>query len=91
MNESIGLLEVSSMTAAIACIDAMSKGAYVELSTSEKLGNGMITLIIRGELAAIKEALIIGERTAAHTGQLLTSSVIARPYVNIDKHILKRR
>ena len=84
MQESIGLLEVNGLTTALICVDGMVKSAYVTISKTYGTGSGYITIVVKGELASVKEAIEIGEALALQSGGLLASKVIARPYVDLQ-------
>jgi microcompartment protein CcmL/EutN len=84
MSQSFGLLEVVGMVTAAACVDAMVKSAYVEVYNIKRAGTGMITIIIKGDLASVKEALEIGVETAQRYGELIGVRAIARPYKGLE-------
>ncbi len=84
MDRSLGLLEVSGMVAAIACIDTMVKAAFVEITRIEQIGSGIIVIMIQGDLANVQYALERGSEKADNHGQLLGLRVIARPYEGLD-------
>lgn len=85
MNRSIGIIEVIGLVTATACIDAMVKSAYVEVFNIHRTGSGMITIMLQGDLASIKEALEIGESVAHRYGELVAVRAIARPYDGLEK------
>ncbi|MDQ0156867.1 BMC domain-containing protein [Robertmurraya andreesenii] len=85
MNRSIGLLEVVGFVTAAACVDRMVKSAYVDVHSIKRAGSGMITVIISGDLASVKEALEVGEETASSMGELVAVRAIARPYEGLER------
>lgn len=85
INRSIGLLEVVGFATATACIDKMVKSAYVEVRSTERVGSGMITIIISGDLASVKEALEMGADVANNMGELVAIRTIARPYEGLGR------
>lgn len=85
MNRSIGLLEVVGFVTAAACVDRMVKSAYVDVHSIKRTGSGMITVIISGDLASVKEALEVGEETASSMGELVAVRAIARPYEGLER------
>lgn len=85
MNRSYGLLEVVGFVTASICIDKMVKSAYVEVDSIQRTGSGMMTIIISGDLASVKEALEIGEEAAHCSGELVAVRAIARPYEGLEK------
>lgn len=79
MKKSLGILEVKGMVTATACIDAMVKSSYIEIYHIERLGSGMITILIEGEVAAVNIALEIGAEEAFKHGELIATKTIAKP------------
>ncbi len=75
----LGLLEVYGFTAAIAVADQMAKSAPVELLARLEIGDGLVTVIARGGVSAVQEAVAAGRRTATTTASLRGSSVLGRP------------
>lgn len=85
MYRSFGLIEVIGFVTATACIDTMVKSAFVELHDMKRTGSGMITIIIKGDLASVKEALQLGAETAHQHGEVVAMKVIARPYPGLER------
>ncbi|MDF2878370.1 MAG: microcompartment protein [Clostridia bacterium] len=81
----IGMIETRGLTASIEATDAMLKSADVELVGTEKIGSGLITVIVKGEVGAVKAAVEAGAHTAERLGELLCVHVIARPHEDILK------
>ncbi|RCW71934.1 BMC domain-containing protein [Saliterribacillus persicus] len=79
MYRSIGLIEVAGMTTAISSVDAMVKGAYVEVVNIERIGSGLITIIISGDLASVQAAVEVGIEAASSHGEVFGFKVIPRP------------
>ena len=75
----LGLLEVYGLTAAVAVADDMVKGAPVELLARLAIGDGLVTVIARGGVSAVQEAVAVGRRTATASAALRSSSVLGRP------------
>ncbi len=85
-NEAIGLLEVQGLVAAIEGADSMLKAADVRLIHSEKrLGGRLVTFIIKGNVAAVKAAIEVGEESAKELGAIYGKAVIARPHDEVIK------
>jgi ethanolamine utilization protein EutM len=82
---SIGLVETRGLTASIEAADAMLKAADVELVGTEKIGSGLVTVIVTGEVGAVKAATEAGEAAASRIGELVAVHVIPRPHQDIDK------
>ena len=82
--EALGMIETSSYPAMVEAADAMVKAAKVELVTYEKTGGGLVTAVVRGDVAAVKAAVEAGIRGAQTVGEVVSTHVIARPHSNID-------
>jgi microcompartment protein CcmL/EutN len=78
------MIETRSFPAAVEAADAMVKAAKVELVSYEKTGGGHVTVIIRGDVAAVKAACDAGQTGAARVGELISTHIIARPHANVD-------
>ncbi|WP_282597695.1 BMC domain-containing protein [Bacillus sp. REN3] len=85
MNESIGLIETRGLTAAIEAADAMLKAANVEIVGSEKIGSGLVSVIVKGDVGAVKAATEVGAEAAQRVGELVAVHVIPRPHSDITK------
>ncbi|MFO0869931.1 MAG: BMC domain-containing protein [Pirellulales bacterium] len=75
----LGLIETQGFTAVFEAIDSACKAANVEVVCKEKLGGGYITVIIRGDVAAVKAAVEAGQQKVEGLGKLIAAHVIARP------------
>lgn len=82
---SIGMIETRGLTAAIEAADAMLKAAGVEVVGTEKIGSGLVTVIVKGEVGAVKAALEVGIEAAQRVGELVASHIIPRPHNDIVK------
>lgn len=85
VNRSIGIIEVVGMTVAVAIVDTMTKSAFVEVYSIKHIGSGIVTIIIQGDLASVQVAIEIGKETAANFGELISFTVIPRPYEGLEK------
>lgn len=81
----IGMIETRGLTAAIEAADAMLKAADVELVGTEKIGSGLVTVIVKGEVGAVKAATESGQEAASRLGELVAVHVIPRPHSDITK------
>jgi microcompartment protein CcmL/EutN len=81
----IGMIETRGLTAAIEAADAMLKAADVELVGTEKIGSGLVTVIVKGEVGAVKAATESGQEAASRLGELVAVHVIPRPHADIAK------
>ncbi|MBC8376816.1 MAG: BMC domain-containing protein [Candidatus Marinimicrobia bacterium] len=84
MSEALGMLETRGYPAAVEAADAMVKAAKVELVEYEKTGGGYVTVVIRGDVAAVKAACDAGRAGAARVGEIVAVHIIARPHPNVD-------
>jgi ethanolamine utilization protein EutM len=84
MAEALGMIETKSFAALVEAADAMVKAARVELVSYEKTGGGLVTAIVRGDVAAVKAAVEAGVRSAEKVGEIVAVHVIPRPHVNVD-------
>lgn len=87
MNESLGIIETRGLTAAIEAADAMLKAANVEIVGSEKIGSGLVSVIIKGDVGAVKAATEVGSEAAQRVGELVAVHVIPRPHGDVSKLI----
>ena len=85
MNQSLGMIETRGLTAAIEAADAMLKAANVEIVGSEKIGSGLVTVVIKGEVGAVKAAIDVGSEAVERTGELVAAHVIPRPHDDVEK------
>ncbi len=85
MAEALGMIETKGFVAMVEASDAMVKAARVELVGYEKIGGGLVTAVVRGDVAAVKAATEAGARAAERVGEVVSVHVIPRPHVNIDE------
>jgi microcompartment protein CcmL/EutN len=78
--EAIGIIETQGLTAVLEATDAMLKAANVKLVGKEKIGAAYVTVIVRGDVAAVKAAVGAGSRAVGSLGKLVAAHVIARPH-----------
>ena len=84
--ESLGLLEIKGLVAAIEGLDAMLKAAEVRVIHSEKrLGGCLVTFIIAGSVSAVTAAVEVGKERASQLGEIYGCEVIANPHAEILK------
>ncbi len=81
----IGMIETRGLTASIEAADAMLKAADVELVGTQKIGSGLVTVIVKGEVGAVKAATESGQDAASRLGELVAVHVIPRPHTDIAK------
>lgn len=83
MGSAIGFIETKGLTAALEASDSMLKTAQVELVGTEKIGSGLISVIVKGEVGAVKAATEAGADAASRLGELVAVHVIPRPHDEI--------
>ena len=81
--QAIGILETQGLTAILEATDAMLKAANVTLVCKEKIGAAYVTVIVRGDVAAVKAAVDAGARAVEGLGKLIAAHVIARPHADL--------
>jgi carbon dioxide concentrating mechanism protein CcmO len=79
----LGFIETQGFTAVFEAIDSACKAANVEVVTKEKLGGGYITVVIRGDVAAVQAAIDVGKAKVEGLGKLIAAHVIPRPSANV--------
>ena len=82
--EALGMVETRGLTAAIDAADAMTKAAEVTLVGTEKIGSGLVTVLVRGDVGAVKAAVEAGESAASKLGELVATHVIPRPHSDVE-------
>ena len=87
--QALGMIETKGLIGAIEAADAMTKAANVTLIGKEKVGSGLITVMITGDIGAVKAAVDAGAAAAEQVGHLVGVHVIARPHDEIE-NILKK-
>ena len=83
--EALGMIETRGLVAAIEAADAMVKAANVVLIGSEKIGSGLVSVMVRGDVGAVKAAVDAGSAAAASLGEVIATHVIPRPHGDVEK------
>ena len=83
--EALGMVETKGLTAAVEAADAMVKTADVTLIGTEKIGSGLVSVMVRGDVGAVRAAVEAGGERAARLGELIAVHVIAKPYGETEK------
>ena len=81
---SLGMIETKGLIGAIEAADAMVKSANVQLVGKEQVGGGLVTVMVRGDVGAVKAATDAGAAAAEKVGELISVHVIARPHSEVD-------
>ena len=82
--EALGMIETRGLTAAIEAADSMVKAAEVVLIGTEKIGSGLVSVMVRGDVCAVKAAVEAGAATASTLGELVATHVIPRPHEDVE-------
>ena len=82
--EALGMVETRGLVAAIEAADAMVKAANVSLVGTEKIGSGLVSVMIRGDVGAVKAATEAGKDAAARLGDIVAVHVIPRPHGDVE-------
>lgn len=85
-SNAIGLIETKGFVAALAAADAMVKAANVTITDRQQVGDGLVAVIVTGEVGAVKAATEAGAETAAQIGELVSVHVIPRPHSELGAH-----
>ena len=83
-NEALGMIETKGLVGAIEAADAMVKAANVTLIGKEFVGGGLVTVMVRGDVGAVKAATDAGAAAAQRVGELLSVHVIPRPHAEVE-------
>lgn len=87
--EALGLIETRGLVGAIEAADAMVKAAQVELLGKEHIGGGLVTVMVRGDVGAVKAATDAGAAAAEKVGDLVSVHVIPRPHSDVESILPK--
>ena len=83
--EALGMVETRGLVASIEASDAMVKAANVVLIGNEKIGAGLVTAMVRGDVGAVKAATDAGAAAAAKVGEVVSVHVIPRPHQDVEQ------
>ncbi|QVK20384.1 BMC domain-containing protein [Mycoplasmatota bacterium] len=84
MKEALGLVETKGLVGAIEAADAMVKAANVTLIGKEQIGHGLVTVMVRGDVGAVKAATEAGSDAVRRVGELVSVHVIPRPHSDVE-------
>lgn len=91
MGDALGMVETKGLVGSIEAADAMTKAANVELIGYEKIGSGLVTVMVRGDVGAVKAAVDAGRAAAERVGEVVSVHVIPRPHVDTEMILPKRK
>jgi Carbon dioxide concentrating mechanism/carboxysome shell protein len=83
--EALGMIETRGLIASIEAADAMLKAANVTLIGTEKIGSGLVSVMVRGDVGAVNAAVEAGSASASRLGELVATHVIPRPHTDVEK------
>ncbi len=86
-SDALGMIETHGLVPAIEAADAMVKAANVTLVGYEKIGSGLVTVMVRGDVGAVKAATDAGAASAKMVGEVVSIHVIPRPHSDTEKII----
>lgn len=87
--QALGMIETKGLVAAIEAADAMVKAANVTLIGKEHVGGGLVTVMVRGDVGAVKAATDAGAASAERVGELVSIHVIPRPHEEVESILPK--
>ena len=85
MKLALGMVETRGLIGSIEAADAMVKAADVHLIGKEQIGSGLVTVMVRGDVGAVKAAVEAGASAASGLGELVAQHVIPRPHGDVEK------
>jgi len=83
-NEALGMIETKGLVAAIEAADAMVKSANVKLIGYEKIGSGLVTVMVRGDVGAVRASIDAGSAAAQKVGTVISTHLIPRPHKDVE-------
>jgi len=83
--DALGMIETKGLTALIEAADAMAKAARVQLVGFQQIGGGLVTVLVRGDVAACKAATDAGVAAAKRVGEVVAAHVIPRPHGDLEE------
>ncbi len=89
--QALGLVETRGLVAAIEAADAMLKAANVVLVGTEKIGSGLVSVMVRGDVGAVKAAVEAGSSNASRLGEIIAVHVIPRPHSDVETILPKAK
>lgn len=89
-NDALGMIETRGLVGAIEAADAMVKAANVTLIGRSQVGSGLVTVMVRGDVGAVKAAVDAGAATAKIVGELVSVHVIPRPHTEVEMILPKK-
>ncbi len=91
MLDALGMIETKGFVGAVEAADAMVKAANVTLIGREQIGGGLVTVLVRGDVGAVKAATDAGAAAASRVGELVSVHVIPRPHEEVEMILPKSK
>ncbi len=91
MMDALGMIETKGLVGAVEAADAMVKAANVNLIGREQVGGGLVTVLVRGDVGAVKAATDAGAAAASRVGELVSVHVIPRPHEEVEMILPKAK
>ncbi len=85
-SQAIGMIETRGYVPALAAADAMVKAANVEIVARNEVGGGLVSVVVTGDVGAVKAATEAGSEAANQIGEVVSIHVIPRPHSDLGKH-----
>ncbi len=86
VNQAIGMIETRGYVPALSAADAMVKAANVEIVARNEVGGGLVSVVVKGDVGAVKAATEAGAEAANQIGEVVSVHVIPRPHQDLGKH-----
>ena len=83
--QALGMIETKGLVGSVEAADAMVKAANVRLIGKVQVGGGLVTVMVRGDVGAVKAAVDAGAAAASRVGELISTHVIPRPHEDVEK------
>ena len=83
-NQALGMIETIGLVASIEAADAMSKASNVDLLEKRAIGGGYVTVMVRGDVGAVRTALGAGRNAASKIGQVISTRIIPGPHFDLE-------
>ena len=85
--QALGMIETKGLVGSVEAADAMVKAANVRLIGKVQVGGGLVTVMVRGDVGAVKAAVDAGAAAASRVGELISTHVIPRPHEDVEKFL----
>jgi len=89
--QALGMVETNGLVGAIEAADAMVKAANVTLAGKEQIGHGLVTVMVRGDVGAVKASVEAGAAAAKRVGELVSVHVIPRPHQDVENILPQKK